>query len=103
MTPVKIRAWSCGFADDNEFNPPEVRGLSVRGTWPDGKRRRSSRVVEKLGPRTVRTRSGSVYELVGDPEPEYVAFCAEKGIPLNLDDPIRMVGREDTHRKMVVM
>jgi len=90
MTPIKLTSWACGVASDNPFDAPEISGISLRGTNPDGRRLTTSRVVEKLGPRTFRTWSGSIYELEGDPEPEYVKFCEGIGKPLNLDDPIKM-------------
>lgn len=86
-----VREWGFKFATGDDYEAPEVRGLSVAGVWPDGQRRTSSRIVEKLGPRLFRTASGSYYEIVGDPDPEYVKHCESTGKPLNVADPVRVI------------
>jgi len=57
---------------------------------PDGTKIKTSRVVSATG-RTVRTRSGSVYEL-GDIDPAYRAYLREKGLPYSHDHPIKVIG-----------
>ena len=97
----QVSNWSIGFAYGDEFNAPETRGLAIAGTWPDGKEKVSTAIVEKIGPRIFRTDNGSYYELTGDPSPEYAAFCVSIGKPLNLADPVKFIvrktKRDDAH------
>ena len=68
----------------------EVYGHPLKDRHPDGKSIQTSYVVEKLGPKTFATNSGSIYTLE-DPHPDYVAFCESIDKPLNLEDPIKFI------------
>ena len=92
---VRIECWSCGFVTGNEYTPPEQRRLGLKGVWPDGRRRITTAIEQKLGPRLFRTKSGSLYAL-GDPDPEYLAWLKAEGKKWNPEDPIRFhVGEQD--------
>ena len=41
--------------------------MKLRGTWPGGQTRKTSPLVERLGPAAVRTFTGGEYGLVGPP------------------------------------
>lgn len=88
MIQYKLTEWATYLTGDH-YTAPELRRLCLRGDRGD-KKVVTSAIVEKLGPRLFRTHTGSVYELVGDPDPEFVTYCNGIGKPLNLDDPIRM-------------
>jgi hypothetical protein len=85
--PVPLRSWATVLSGD-EFTAPELRRLCLVGDLPDGIRVCTSRVMEKVATRTYRTRSGSLYVLVGEPEPGYRAFLRELKRPLDREDPI---------------
>lgn len=93
-----LKNWSVRGSND-PYMAPELRVIYFVGEvydhpliekHPDGKIIRTSSVVEKLGPKTFVTNSGSIYTLE-DPHPGYVAFCEEIGKPLNLEDPIKFI------------
>lgn len=86
--------WSIGYAAGQDYVAPEIADKGLVGVvynhrrLPDGFAIRSTRIVAAAG-RIITTRSGSVYELKGDPDPGYVAFLAANGLPpLDLDNPV---------------
>lgn len=87
MRAQPVTKWSIHACGD-PFAAPELHSRHVVGVWPDGHRRISSETVETVGPRTVRTAKGSLYELSGDPDPAYAAHMAKAGRPLNLENPL---------------
>lgn len=87
MTAKPVTNWSINM-HGGPYDAPELHTRHVVGIWPDGKRRMSSEIVATIGPRTVRTRKGSLYELSGDPAPEYAAHMAKAGRPINLENPL---------------
>ena len=95
--PIKLTQWCLKDLGADPFKAPEVRPRGLCG-FDGTKHRITSPIVEKLGPRTFKTLTGTVYELVGDPEPGYLAFCEGIGKPLNLEDPVKLITfpREDT-------
>ncbi len=82
-------------SEGDPYMAPERRRIYLSG-FCNGSRITTSHVVEVVAPRVYRTRSGSVYRLVGDPDPGYVAFCAENEIALDLVEPIRLKGQRAT-------
>lgn len=78
-------------SDATPFTAPELRRLYLSGMF-NGSHIETSHVVEVVAPRVYRTRSGSIYRLVGDPEPGYVTFCVENKVALDLADPIKLKG-----------
>lgn len=85
--PRSITNWA--ISDDmTPYMAPEMKRLYLSGTC-DGKPIKTSYVRDKEGPRTYRTKSGSLYRLDGLPDPGYVAFCASGGVTLDLEDPIK--------------
>jgi hypothetical protein len=95
-TIVKLRKWAVVPGTNNPYTAPEARGLRLIGEvhghpWrPDGEVVTTSR-VEYADGRHVRTYSGTQYLLDGSPREDYVAFCAEHNITLDLDAPIKIV------------
>lgn len=85
---VKMTNWGIGFLG-SDFTAPELRRLRLCGTLENGERVMTSAVEAKVGHRTYRTSSGSLYELSGDPDPDYVAYLQGIGRVLDLDDPIK--------------
>jgi hypothetical protein len=93
---MRIEQWSVQYAICSAYTAPERRGMKIVGLLvdhplrPDGTRVKTSRVVSATG-RTVRTQSGSVYEL-GDIDPAYRAYLDEHGIPYDHEQPIKVRG-----------
>jgi len=91
---MRLEQWSVQYAICSAYAAPERRGMKIVGLLvdhplhPDGKRIKTSRVVSATG-RTVRTQSGSVYEL-GDIDPAYRAYLDEQGISYNREHPIKV-------------
>ncbi len=56
----------------------------------DGKKVTTSYVVEKLGPLTYKTYSGTIYELE-DVSPDYVEWCSKNYPSLDIKDPIKLI------------
>jgi len=88
------------------YLPPEAFGIYLGGEiygrggrFVDGKRVVTSRVVSVNG-RMITTKSGSVYELVGDPEPGYLDYLKEIGKEYDPINPIRVIDNSD-HSKHV--
>ena len=81
--------WAVCRDDADPYKPPEWNPLYLAGRC-DGRDITTSHIKEVLAPRLYRTRSGSIYRLVGDPRPDYVEFCAKNGIAINLADPIKI-------------
>ena len=96
MSPVfKLRDWSTDLTG-SVYTAPEQRELCLVGcrvipyhVKAEGIKVKTSAVVAKVGPKTYRTRSGSVYVLDGAPDSDFVQYCTEIGKPLDLDDPIK--------------
>ncbi len=89
--PIKVTDWSLRFCPRDFFRPPEGGAMVLCGVWPDGRRRRSSSIREYIGPRTLRTASGSIYEVEGAPDPGYAEHCRETGKPLSDENPLGFV------------
>ena len=87
MTPKKITNWS---VRSPAYAAPELGKKYLAGTYA-GSPIETSRIMRKAGPLTYETRSGTHYELVGPPDPGFVAYCESIGKPLDLADPIKFV------------
>lgn len=85
---VKLTNWKIGFMG-SDFTASELWRLRLCGTLESGKRVMTSALEAKVGHRTYRTSSGSLYELSGDPDPAYVAYLQGIGRALDLEDPIK--------------
>jgi hypothetical protein len=79
------------------YLPPEAFGIYLAGEiygrggrFVDGKKVTTSRVVSVDG-RMITTKSGSVYELVGDPESGYLDFLKEIGKEYDPINPIKII------------
>ncbi len=90
---IHLSNWALEFARGDAYDAPEIRGLCLVGEVaghprrPDGTRVKTSPIVAVEG-RVVRTRSGSVYELNGDPHPAYLAWLAECGREYDRENPV---------------
>jgi len=97
-SPVQLTEWSVGHVSgkSDAYRAPEQGGLVLRGRAQghpkhrDGRRVMTSHIV-KVNGRTITTVSGSVYELVGDPEPQYLEFLESIGKKYDRDNPIKVV------------
>lgn len=95
---IRLSNWACEFPDgSSDYHAPELRGLCLVGDVtghprrPDGTRVQTSPIVAVDG-RQIRTRSGSVYHLEGDPHPAYLAWLAECGRDYDAEQPIKVGG-----------
>ncbi len=96
----KLKNWSVvqsPFA--NPYLPPEFIHIHLAGEiygrperFADGKHVTTSR-VETVNGRFITTHSGSVYELVGDPDPNYLKFLKEIGEEYDKDNPIKIIDK----------
>lgn len=92
----QITNWS--FVFPNPYRAPEAQRSCISGVCPERRREirpdtstpnkpiSTSYIVEAKG-RVLTTRSGSVYELVGDPDPGYLAFLKDKSIAFDPENP----------------
>lgn len=93
----KLREWSTDLTGD-AYTAPEHREVCLVGfrlrpnhLKVEPSLVKTSAIVAKLGPKSYRTRSGSVYVLDGAPESGFVEYCKSIGKPLDLDDPIKFL------------
>lgn len=88
----QITEWGA-YAAGRPWDAPECCGIFVGGrTIDDGGKPtniNTSRVVASDG-RFVLTRSGSVYELVGAPSPDYLVWLSEQGLTFDPAQPIKV-------------
>ena len=87
------------------YVPPENRGApTVKGVLQENYRDFkigdciTSSAIVKIEGRKLTTQSGSVYVLDGDPHPNYLKFCKDNLIVVDLDDPLK-VYREDAEKR----
>lgn len=99
----KLKNWSVVFRAGGFFTPPEYRMECLAGEiynrpeprefdgkkFPDGKNVTTSYIVKAEG-RIVTTYSGSQYELEGPPHPDYAAWCQEKGMTIDPENPVKV-------------
>ena len=90
---IQLSEWSCGTIHADAYRAPETRGIRLSGrVTGHPKRRDGSRVitspVRTVMGRVVKTASGSVYELVGEPEPDYLEYLREIGREYDPEKPI---------------
>lgn len=90
-----MRNWSVVYVGSDPYKAPEQCSACLSGevvdhpSRPDGDRVTTSAIVEAAG-RNVKTYSGSVITLVGDPHPDYVAYCQAQGVAIDMDAPIKV-------------
>jgi len=92
---MKLEQWAVSNLS-GPYTPPECQIRCISGVvsgsplFEDGKFITTSRIVSVEG-RVVTTNSGSEYTL-GDPDPDYVAWCVENGFdPPSEENPIRVL------------
>jgi len=108
----QLKNWAVVYKDWDGYTAPEAMKLYLSGEvygrppresdgkeFPDGKRVWTSSVKEVNG-RLITTRSGSVYELVGDPEPGYLEFLKEIGRVYDPANPIKVIKANDVDPEM---
>lgn len=89
-----LAAWGIAPGPIDPYLPPEVKNLSVQGEvyghpkFEDGTHITTSRIIDTRG-KLVKTLSGTRYRLVGDPHPDYAAWCQEQGIDLDPEAPFK--------------
>lgn len=87
-----LRNWST--IGVTPYSAPE-QGLCLLGKvygnpkFPDGYTIQTSRIIDVEG-RVVRTASGSLYLLDGDPDPGFAEYLQRAGKPLDLENPIKV-------------
>ena len=102
----QLKNWAV-VSNQDSYTPPECVKLHLSGEvygrdprasdgkeFPDGKKVYTSSVKDIDG-RLITTRSGSVYELVGDPDPEYLEFLKEIGRVYDPVNPIKVISYND--------
>ncbi len=93
---IVLTNWSVCRGSSDPYKAPEQVGSALQGTVQghphpniqDGKNVITSRIVGAVN-RLITTASGSVYRLVGSPDPKFVKFCEDNGKPLDLLCPIK--------------
>lgn len=92
---VTINQWGvCGKGDG--YTPPELSSVVLVGTvhdhpkwppseFPEGRRIETSAILNAEG-RYVRTRSRVYY--LGEPDPTYLAYLEEAGLPFDPENPV---------------
>lgn len=91
MEAKVLRDWSLGVDDSPSFTPPEQRSRRLAGTLPCGKKITTSPVRERVAEATYRTHSGSLYRLEGPPHSLYAQWCRDRGIEIDLKDPLKII------------
>ena len=107
----QLKNWAI-VSDCDPYTPPECQKSRLNGevygrepresdgyTFPDGKRITTSSIKEVNG-RVITTRSGTVYELVGDPDPDYLEFLKEIGRVYDPVNPIKVISYNDMDPEM---
>lgn len=84
----RIERWSTELCPNQPYLAPELHDHLHLAGIIDGKEKLTSRIVKANG-RTVTTKTGTVYEL-GDPRPEFAAWCAERGEPIDPQQPVKV-------------
>ncbi len=96
---VRLEKWSvlCIAAPNELYAPPEAheQGLAGLATghaeFDDGTYVTSCPIVHVAG-RIIRTESGRVYELVGEPDPGYLDWLEASGRTYDPEEPVKPVG-----------
>lgn len=92
---IQIDAWSLHTSGDG-YTAPELRAYQLRGIVKGHPEKRDGTCVYtsailRVNGRYVFTESGSMYEL-GEPHPEYVAWCKAEGKSIDPEHPIKLIG-----------
>ena len=93
MTVFRLKNWAIG-SDGHAYMAPEQIRLSAYGEvydnpkFEDGTTIRTSD-IEKSEGRDLLTKSGSVYRLEGDPDPDYLVHLEKIGYEIDLDNPVK--------------
>lgn len=94
----KLLRWSTTASGAFGLSGDEL--IALQG-YVEGRQIVTSCLIQKLGPRMFETYSGSVYELVGPPDAQFVAFCARIGKPLDAADPVKWSGSNPLPRNHI--
>jgi hypothetical protein len=100
---VQITEWSVGTIGGDAYDPPEVLDKRVQGCVkghprkPDGTFVVTS-PIRRVDGRRIVTRSGTEYELVGDPAPDYLEYLERIGRKYDPEAPIAFIGAKPTKR-----
>lgn len=93
--PVILKNWKIKSVID-EYLAPELRRIWVSGAvynhkkHSDGKRISTSFIIDADGTKVL-TSSGSVYQLEGDPHPEYAKWLEENYPNFDPNNPIKII------------
>ncbi len=99
MSTVQITFWSIVSHPDDAYIAPERRPRHLQGqvrNYPgvrDGHTIRSSTIASSQG-RVATTESGRIYELVGAPDPGYLAHLDEQGLAYDDNEPLRPAAKK---------
>lgn len=99
MSKMRIEDWAVIYGDHSSgvFSTDNRITGTVYGhpDFPDGSVITTTRIMDCTN-RVITTLSGSLYTL-GEPHPEYVAWCKSKGFVIDEETPIKMkiIGEED--------
>ena len=86
---IPLSNWAVSVRDSHPYRPPEIETKHLTGMLKSGKRIITSRIVSSFG-RYIKTRSGSLYFLDGDPEPGYADWLKNNNIVYDEDSPIKI-------------
>ena len=93
---ARLHNWSIVNVDPSGYSAPEQCTRVLRGKVSGHHRYREMKTILtsaicKVNGRTITTLTGSVYELVGDPEPGYVEYLESIGRTYDTENPIREI------------
>lgn len=103
-----LKNWAT-VADINPYRAPEAMpSLKLRGVVfdhpeiEDGQTIETSSIKKAIG-RLVETKSGSVYTLEGDPDPDWSDYLESIGYDLDVENPVQKKDYEDSHYYRVLV
>ena len=82
--------------EDNRYKAPECLLISLQGNiynHPYFKDNSfvSTNYIVNVNDCYVKTQSGSIYKLVGEPSQSYKEYCKERNISIDLNNPIKII------------
>lgn len=94
---IQLSKWSAGTIARDRYTAPEAGVLRLSGFVAGHPKKRDGKLVitspvAAADGRRITTASGSVYELVGEPDPSFLAFLKSIGRTYDADAPIVVTG-----------
>jgi hypothetical protein len=100
---IRLTSWSIGYGEHDAYLPPELLRPRLMGLCQGHPRKENGSHITttpiwRVDGRFVVTKSGSHYELVGDPEPGYLEYLKTIGREYDPENPIKVRRREEVAR-----